>query len=336
MLLAVGAASADFDAQVLRPTPICETSGIAFQPCPGSDDRCVLIADNERKGELYRFEVDGTELKKQWPVRLSRPGATLKKASIKDAEGLAVTGKRVIVLGSHSRRSAENGCTLDEDRLVYAAFEPSGPDGLVGDPIRIPLDKWTKALGEGGDCFLTPGEKGRALAATVCKAMIEGGAHAEDDPEKTCGAAVNFEGIAIVPNEQVWFGLRGPTVKSGAVLLRLKRIGEVGFDAVATVALEGNGVRDLLADGKWLWILAGPSADAQEKHSLWRVPLADVVDGAELQPKRIVEGLPPFSEGFAIDPETHGAFVVVDGDEGKGPECKEPARYLYLKPELLD
>lgn len=336
MAIALGAGSAvaaPLPAGVLGRAPLCEASGITFVPCSPDSARCVLVADNERAGELYLFDVVGERLERQRPLPLSDGDGHA--AEIKDAEGLAGAGNRVVVMGSHSRRSWAKGCTLDPERLAVGIFERrrEGPDGLVGTPQRVPLASWTRALTP-GECgtLLVKSEKA-ALAARVCEAIGDGQAHAEESADG-CARGVNVEGVALAGGERIWLGLRGPTVAGKAVLLRLGLGSAPRFDAVGTVDLAGDGVRDLAAGGTWLWILAGPSADLMENGSLWRVPLAAVVDGAELTPTRVAADLPPFSEGVAIDANGRDAFVVIDGDEEEGPGdpngCPTPARYLHL------
>jgi len=322
--------------EVLGRAPLCEASGAAFVPCAAAGGRCLLVADNEREHELYLFDVDGVRLGNQRPVALRAPdggNAAVRDAAIKDAEGLALLGDRVVVLGSHSRRSWTNAkpCSLDAERLALGVFARAGDDALVGTPRRTEQAAWTASL-ERAACASRLVRSGSALAAAVCDAIADGQAHALENRD-ACARGVNFEGVAVL-GASIWLGLRGPTVDGRAVLLRLAGDGDLGFDAVATLDLGGDGVRDLTVAGGSLWILAGPSPDVMSRGSLWRVPAAAVVDGAALRPTRVLASLPPFSEAIALEPDGRGAFVLVDGDGSEGPGdangCPTPARYLHV------
>lgn len=327
--------------QVLGAAPLCEASGAVVRPCVRGDGHCLLVADNERRSELFEFAISGARLDGQQSVPLRDPSGV---AGVKDAESLALLGDRIFVAGSHSRRSwdkREPRCTLDAARLTFGLFRREG-DVLNGTTVLTPLATWQRLL-QAAECrreLIVPGAAAQGLAGRVCDAIAAGQAEAEQSREG-CGRGVNVEGVAAIGSGEaarIWFGLRGPTLDGRAVLLRLAGLEALRFDAVATVDLGGHGVRDLAAHGDWLWILAGPSPDLMEDGVLWRVPLGDVVDGAELRATRVLAALPPFSEAIAFDP-TGGAFLLVDGDEENGPGhpngCPVPARYLHLDAALL-
>ena len=319
--------------------PLCEASGAAWVPCENGSGRCLLVADNENKSDLFLFDVTGDTLTGQRPMPLRAPSGS---AAIKDAEGLARVGERIFVVGSHSRRSWDKtppACTLDEQRLAFGLFD--WRDGaLTGTPVRTSLGDWQRLL-QADECrrsLIVPGTAAAPLGGRVCDAIAAGQAVAERSREG-CAQGVNVEGVAAVPGAagalpRVWFGLRGPLLGGRAVLLRLAALDTLRCDAVVTLDLHGDGIRDLTVAGGWLWILAGPSADFQQAGTLWRLPLAALRDGATVAPALVVPGLPPFSEAIAIDPDSGAAFLLVDGDEETGPGdangCPIAARYLPL------
>lgn len=328
-------------ARVLGEAPLCEASGALWVACEDAARRCLLVADNERRDALFLFDIDGDRLVNQRPVPLRGPHGV---AAIKDAEGLAGLGDDVVVIGSHSRRTWDTDgprCTLDAQRLAFGRF--AWRDGaLVGSPVRTALDDWQRLL-RAPACrqhLIAPATPaGAALADPLCAVIEEGQARAEHS-RAGCAQGMNFEGVAVLGDAaataRVWLGLRGPRLDDGrAVLLRLASLDALRFDAVATLALAGDGVRDLAAAGDWLWILSGPSADAQDVATLWRVRADALRDGAALRPEIVQRDLPPFSEAIALAPDGSGAaFLLVDGDEERGPGdangCPIAARYLPL------
>jgi hypothetical protein len=334
-------ASAPPTSQILGAAPLCEASGAVVRPCARGDGQCLLVADNERRNELFEFAITGGHLGAQEEVPLHVASGAV---GVKDAEGLALLGDRIFVAGSHSRRSWDKRaprCTLDAARLAFGVFQREGAV-LSGTTVHTPLATWQRQL-QPANCrseLIVPGAQAQSLAARVCDAIAAGQAEAELSRDG-CARGVNIEGVAALGSgaaARIWFGLRGPTLDGQAVLLRLASLDALRFDAIVTVDLAGHGVRDLAAHGDWLWILAGPSADLMLDGSLWRVPLSAVVDGAALRPTRVIAALPPFSEAIAFD-RTGGAFLLVDGDEENGPGapngCPVAARYLHLDAALL-
>ncbi|MDX2167933.1 MAG: DUF3616 domain-containing protein [Deltaproteobacteria bacterium] len=326
---------------VLGAAPVCEASGAVVVACERGAGQCLLVADNERRGALFEFEIAGRQLRGQRPVPLRDAGGA---TGIKDAEGLAGVGARVFVVGSHSRRSWDKRaprCTLDADRLAFGLFARDG-DALVGRVTRTALAEWQRLLAPAACSreLIVPGAAAQPSAARLCAEIAAGQAAAEHTRED-CARGINVEGVAAIgagDAARVWFGLRGPRLDGRAVLLRLAPGDALRFDAVATVDLGGDGVRDLAVAGDWLWILSGPSADLMQNGVLWRVPLGAVQDGAALRAARVIAALPPFSEAIAFD-ASGGAFLLVDGDEENGPGapngCPTPSRYLYLDAALL-
>ena len=212
--------------RLLGEYPLCEASGAAWVACESGRGRCLLVADNENKSQLFLFDVAGDALVGQRPVPLHSPSGS---AAIKDAEGLARVGERIFVVGSHSRRSWDKtppACTLDEQRLAFGLFDwQSG--ALTGTPVRTALADWQRLL-RADECrrgLIVPSPPAVGLAARLCDAIAAGQAVAEQT-RAGCAQGVNVEGVAAVADEgsgapRIWFGLRGPLLDDRAVLLRL-------------------------------------------------------------------------------------------------------------------
>lgn len=324
---------------VLGSAPLCEASGAVFVPCASGAGRCLLVNDNERKRELFLFDVEATRLSNQRVVPLM---SGTEPAELKDAEGMALLGEQIFLVGSHSRRSWDKKaprCTRDDERRAFAVLRRDG-DGFQTTPVRTALPRWLDLLQPAAcrDELITPHSgAGEPLAARVCAALADGDAHAEEN-RQACARALNVEGVAAIPDggsQHIWFGLRGPQIDGQAILLRLASIDSLRFDAVVSLDLGGDGVRDMTYASGWLWLLSGPAPDYRQPATIWRIPAASLVDGARLRPAVVISALPPFSEALAIDPNAGDAFLLVDGDEEEGPGdsngCPTPARYLHLR-----
>jgi hypothetical protein len=336
--------SGDAAPKPLGTFPICETSAARVIACDGetAHTRCVIVGDNEIPDRLFVFSVNGDgELTDH--RELAFKFATPDVQKIDDIEALEVGADGVLVFGSHSRKSfkpdADQHCQVDGGRLAFAQLQRHGAE-LRGTAVKTNKEAWRGLLTAAG-CSAqliatAPGDAAsRALAQQACAAIADADAHAEQDPA-ACSRAFNIEGVVSVPGPggaapRVWVGLRSPVVDGKAVLLRLHDLSRLQFDGIALIALDGFGVRDLAYARGALWVLAGPMADEEVAGSLWSVPADDVTSGAELHGVLApgIAALPAFAEGLAIDAPSGDAFVIVDGDAGKGsgspPACKTAA-----------
>jgi len=299
----------------LGSAPLCEASALQLVPCrsgPG-DSACAVVADNERKKTLFEFRIDQAgRLVDQTVVALSSP--------VEDMEAIAADeAGRLWIIGSHGRKSWKKGCAPDPDRLTLAIVRPN-TDGYAGRLIHTDADEWTRLVKR--DCArdLVRVTTLPKLATELCDALFEAERHATESKAK-CAQAFNVEGAAALPTEDgpsaIWLGLRGPQLHDKAVMLRLDAVGDApSFNGVATIDLEGRGIRELAVAGGWLWGIAGTAEDAATQSWLWRTRVQKVRHGAEIahgDVEVLHRKLPPSSEGLAIVGDT--AIVVVDGDK---------------------
>ncbi len=160
--------------------------------------------------------------------------------------------------------------------------------------------------------ILAPDGTFRALTLATCPACTAARGRAPD------AGGFNIEGAAVW-NGRVWLGLRAPLSASGeALLLGLDEAGAVS----ETMALDlgGLGVRELVAEGEGLLLVAGPTADADVAHALYRLD-------ADRTLTRLTVSLPPSTEGIALDPAQPDTLVYVTDGEGKPGKCKKPSTW---------
>lgn len=134
-------------------------------------------------------------------------------------------------------------------------------------------------------------------------------------------SGLNIEGAASW-GDRLWLGLRSPLSASGkALLLALDDAGAV----TETVELDlgGLGVREMIPYGDGLLVVAGPTADANVAHQLYKVD-------ADRTITRVPVVLPASTEGIAVDPAASGALVYVTDGDGKPGKCKQPATWGRL------
>lgn len=305
-----------FQTELLAPQPLCEASAALAAPW---DESLVLVADNEREEQLYVFELDDGELAPeevlQMPAR-QRP---------EDIEALARLGEEVVIVGSHSRNRR---CEADEDRLRLRrlARRQDGTLEAIG-PSLDSAETWGQAMADAGACLSTlftnppPPEAG-----AVCAALIAAEQGASSGPCEV----LNIEGAFGTQDGRLWLGLRAPQMEGRAVLLRLVAgFGELRFDRVALLKLEGRGIRELALAGDRLYGLAGPIPDSDVPFALFEAATDAVLAGGKPDVEILRRDLLTSSEGLLI--RDGRAYVLVDGDEPEGGvECRKPAKWYTL------
>ena len=317
--------------------PVCEASGARVVQCElGNPQRCLLVADNEQGEQIYSFPVgpdgatgDGVPI----PLAVAKQG-------LKDIEAIEILRDgSLLAMGSHSRRSwdSDQRCTLDAERQSFGIFARTGTV-LTGSVVSTDAERWATLLTKNGCAteLIAFGDVRQAarLRRDLCSALEQANGLAETSAA-LCGATLNLEGAAALPDGRVWFGVRSPVVQRAAFILRLKSVTALQFDAIASLDLGGFGVRDMAVANGWLWVLAGPAADRKEAATLWKIPVVELTNGAELRPLQVKTSvpLPAYAEGLAIDVAGERTFIVVDGDAKGGKKsgkCKADAGQLVL------
>ncbi|MGH8593738.1 MAG: DUF3616 domain-containing protein [Gammaproteobacteria bacterium] len=318
--------------------PLCEASSALLVTCPGGDGECLLVGDNEQGKELYLFPVQDQKLDSDAQRAFDLHLADGKEIS--DIEALAgVSGDEILVFASHSRNTS---CEVKPKRRQFGKVSLSKAQTAVVD--TLPPQKVTCGHLFGNRALDAPMKAAcetidtADAKATQIDDDMKAGKVTEDDAKADCNAAnaYNAEGAVAIHTPKgtdVWIGLRAPLLpahpsqpekKHLAILLHMKDLTAYTFDRVAFLDLGGRGVRDLSSDATSIWVIAGPPEDRTEPFELRHIPKS-ALDEAQVIDSELIRTLPSSSEGLAISGKT--AYVVIDGDTGKGEVCKEPARY---------
>lgn len=326
--------------ETLGQFPLCEASAVLLINSPSEDNaKCLLVGDNEQGKELYLFTIDGDKLvpTPQSAFDLSGPA----KEDISDIEALANLDGEIAAFASHSRNSR---CEVKKKRKQFAKIGVNDKTTAVVDTLKsrtVTCD--TLFAGQTRDASIQAVCDAIDTAdaeATRVQAELGAGKISNAEAEARCNAinAFNAEGAVGFRTDhrnEVWIGLRAPLLpthpdrpdkKNLAILLHMKDLTAYTFDRVAFVDLGGRGIRELSADGEFIWIIAGPPEDRSEPFQLRRMAKSaleepDVIDA------KLIKELPNSSEGLAVVNNT--AYVVIDGDTGKS-SCKLPATYEVL------
>lgn len=220
-------------------------SGIACPPLPaGAPRRCLTVFDEG--GEARYLTLEGGALRPQGERIVLRPG----KVEL-DAEAAATDGAFYYVAGSHSAKRSDCETNPESRRLMRFGLDPktgradldsSGQPKEMADTNAL----WT-LMGS------LPGLK-EHVGDGMCLGTAPPGRN-----------GVNIEGLA-VKGERLFVGFRGPVTRDGAKVLSVdkKALFEGGpaDPKLFTLPLgPGRSVRDLVAVGDGILILAGPDDD---------------------------------------------------------------------------
>jgi hypothetical protein len=340
---------------VLERYPVCEASAALEVACAGvAGERCVLVADNEWKKDVFRYALDAAGRLTPVPGEGWKVG--LGDAKLEDAEAFALAGEGVLVVGSHGRKSS---CERDEARFRVVRLRPVGAGPASASfAARADVAQWEAQLAGCAEKLVrlsgaAAAADALALRAAFCAAVAETEEAARELQaygEKCPGDAFNIEGATTLPaappdaapgspaaSARTWVGLRAPLVGGRAALLRVAPLdgapAPLAFDGIALVDLGGRGIRELTFAGGWVWGVAGATRDTDEPSRLWRVRAADVQNGATIVAEILGEALPSTAEGLVVRADALQAIVITDGDTDKDDQrCAEngEARQLVV------
>jgi len=323
--------------------PLCEPSAALLIDCPDDRDaRCLLVADNEQGRDLYLFAISGDKLSPNVnpTFDLKLPG----EEEIGDIEALANSGGEILVFGSHSRNVA---CDIKKKRKKFGKIDLAGSKTtIVGNLKSKSVTCSSLYTGKAKDASIlaackqidTADQNATAIDNSRKKKQIS-----ELEAKERCNfnSAFNAEGAVAFKGEtdnELWIGLRAPLLqthpeqpkkKNLAILLQLENSDSFTFDRVAFVDLDERGIRDMYADGDFIWIIAGPPEDHSEPFQLRRIPKSALNHSEIIESELVSNNLPNSSEGLAVSGKT--VYVVIDGDAGKGTSsCLESAKYTIL------
>lgn len=207
----------------------------------------------------------------------------------------------------------------DVESLVAVPGQGSGKVALIGSHSRS-SDGSEKPKRRR---LQVEGEKWREIDLSGCAECVTASALAPN------AGGLSIEGAAMW-GSTLWLGVRSPLRGDSALLLEmtgdLAKKDAIGVKRVVPVALDKQGVRDLVVRDGALFALAGPSKDAQAPHSLYRI--TDVAK----PPERVLSGLPEYAEGIAPAAAPGEWLVVKDGDGKPDKPCVTPAEWFRIKP----
>ena len=349
-MFAMGTAAAQApEGKLLGHWPLCEASAALVVDCPGSSSSCLLVGDNEEKGSLFWFKLDGTPINQDSQQQLKFKGG-----QIDDIEALAkLRDGRIVVFGSHSRTTK---CEDRPDRRRFAVI-----DRLTKESARVKvtppttIDDHTLFGQQLPDQPLIKAAA-KAIEAAEAEAKPIGdrftkGQISEDEAKAQCNQtnAYNAEGavnVSTVGAPDIWIGLRAPLLPRPkeangdtgglALLMHLKGLDAYSFDKVAALDLQGFGIRELAYADGWVYVISGPPQDLGKHEKmpfqLWRFQAKFLKGNKMIVPEeRHREALPTSSEGLAVFGDK--LLVLIDGAKPpKGQEqCTTPARFVVRK-----
>jgi hypothetical protein len=248
-----------------------DISGMACLPATAAPRTCLLINDENRSAQFATIQNDRLVVGRPVPLIGKTPDSrTLGSPPVEtcrevddfeemDGEGVAYAEPYLYVVGSH-------GCSRSKGKFRLSSFILA----------RVRVDRQGQPV-DGADRPLAPENFSEAVETSyrVSDWLKRSGAAAgffAKDLESADG--LNIEGIA-VQGDTIWFGLRGPIVKSpdkpvgdkgaaflvGGDIADLFKPGTAPSKAeprVIAVALEGLGIRDLaLLPDQRLLVIAG-------------------------------------------------------------------------------
>lgn len=300
--------------------PLCEPSAAVSITCPDDHSKaCILVGDNEIKNKLFYFPIKSEKLETKKQMVLPLDGF-----EIQDIESITQSDKNnFLIFGSHSRNKK---CKIKKSRLRFAYVRIS-ENGLK-------LNKFvqTKSI-KSINLFDSIQDSNNPFLEKV-KTVIDNSeiaANKSEGNEEECKKvnSFNIEG-SIYIQDNYWIGLRSPLVewkgKKYAILLKLRNLDKLNFDATILLDLEGRGIRELSTNGVFMYGIAGGPEDGKNNFVLWKLPLSSLKKNAILKPT-ILKNLPKSSEGLAFHNST--IFILIDGDKGKN-RCKKPGKFISI------
>ena len=264
--------------------------------------RALVVADERtNKGNVVQaFEPDGADYRASalGLTVLDRPGSAVDEM---DLEGIAVDGRTVFVLGSHSyrRKKTDASEAYSKNRAVLMGRAKAEPARDV--LLRFELD----AAGKAG---------------VITRSSLRGFLDATE-PFKSFGTlaskenGIDAEGLAVL-DQRLYVGFRGPVLRGNFTpILRCRFGSPIGEPEVLFVNLGGRGVRDLAQVEGGLLILAGPVGDGPGSYQLYQWDGRDAVPGIGAPTSATSTGLRLIGD-IPIPPATSGVLEDLAKPEG--------------------
>jgi hypothetical protein len=214
-----------------------------------------------------------------------------------DIEGIAVEGKTVYVIGSHSRKRSkvkpDKTQEKNRERLAENELEP-----LREGVYRLKL----KSNGELDSKIKSTSLRRRIDLDPTLKVFAQ-------IPSKENG--VDLEGIAVDGNK-LYAAFRGPVLRDGYVPILEFEFDKPHKAETLYVNLGGRGIRDIVRVKKGFLLIGGPVGDAPVSYELYFWDGKDGVPGTDAPGVKPLESLGqiPLPEGSKAE----GITVLNEGD----------------------
>jgi hypothetical protein len=280
----------------------------------------LVVANDEDTDQttlrVYDLRAPGKPVKQWAATGALKPETTDGEV---DLEGLTRFGAQVVTIGSHSRKKKNPPLEALSRHRILAFTVPAGQPGSTIEAKGLYKDLIADAQ--------------RFLAQLPATEPMRGFVLDNKKGSKDGGLSIEAVTETALPGELL-VGLRSPLGPGDkAIVLHLKNAADVlargataSFAPPILLGLEGQGLRDLVRDGKGGYLLIAGDPGDGGAFSLWKWtgPGATPV---RVSPIERPAGLTKASaEGLAVDANGASAWILFDEGERKnaaGVECKD-------------
>ncbi|QDU94115.1 hypothetical protein Pla8534_19010 [Lignipirellula cremea] len=228
-----------------------------------------------------------------------------------DVEGIASSGDRLYIVGSHSRKRLKIKPSDNTQQENHELLEGNVREELRENLFELRLN----AAGEPTSDVETKSLRPRIASDPVLRQFLK-------IPSKENG--VDIEGIAAAHGDELYVGFRGPVLREGYVPILVFDFDKPQKAKTVYVKLGGRGIRDLVRVSDGFLIIGGPVGGEPVTFEIYHWDGEDCMAGSDnLSPKDPKSlGVIPLpndqskAEGIAVVSETdthYDVLIVFDG-----------------------